>query len=210
MDGSRDQFLVSWTSLQYLGCWASITITFNLGRPIVLHVSHGLFPAYGVFFPYFYFKFFCPRLTLKSWSLGAASMEKQWRILEFYSGIGGMVVLLPLLFTSNRIKFRVRVRVFANPRLYLQRYSLMRAGINGEVIEAFDINDTANDVYELNFGHRPFQVLNLSMNFTAHIRNCVMQVVDESEWYQTATISLLLLGFIDFFFSATEITCMFI
>lgn len=108
-------------------------------------------------------------------------MEKQWRILEFYSGIGGMVVLLPLLFTSNRIKFRVRVRVFANPRLYLQRYSLMRAGINGEVIEAFDINDTANDVYELNFGHRPFQVLNLSMNFTAYIRNCVMQLVDESE-----------------------------
>ncbi|ONK59495.1 tRNA (cytosine(38)-C(5))-methyltransferase [Asparagus officinalis] len=58
-------------------------------------------------------------------------MGKQWRILEFYSGIGGM------------------------------RYSLMRAGINGEVIEAFDINDTANDVYELNFGHRPFQVLSL-------------------------------------------------
>lgn len=33
----------------------------------------------------------------------------------------------------------------------------MRAGINAEVIEAFDINDAANDVYELNFGHRPFQ-----------------------------------------------------
>lgn len=54
-------------------------------------------------------------------------MEEQWRILEFYSGIGGM------------------------------RYSLMRAGIHGEVVEAFEINDRANDVYEHNFGHRPFQ-----------------------------------------------------
>lgn len=61
-------------------------------------------------------------------------MENPWRILEFYSGIGGM------------------------------RYSLMKAGIDAEVIEAFDINDTANDVYEHNFGHRPFQgnIQNLS------------------------------------------------
>ncbi|CAL9132097.1 unnamed protein product [Musa textilis] len=50
-----------------------------------------------------------------------------WRILEFYSGIGGM------------------------------RYSLLRAGIRGRVVEAFDINNIANDVYEHNFGHRPFQ-----------------------------------------------------
>ncbi|KAJ4749543.1 tRNA (Cytosine(38)-C(5))-methyltransferase [Rhynchospora pubera] len=54
-------------------------------------------------------------------------MESPWRVLEFYSGIGGM------------------------------RYSLMEAGINGEVVEAFDINDRANDVYENNFGHRPCQ-----------------------------------------------------
>ncbi|XP_073114909.1 tRNA (cytosine(38)-C(5))-methyltransferase 2 [Elaeis guineensis] len=54
-------------------------------------------------------------------------MEEPLRILEFYSGIGGM------------------------------RYSLMRAGSRGEVVEAFDINDKANDVYEHNFGHRPFQ-----------------------------------------------------
>ncbi|XP_073008218.1 tRNA (cytosine(38)-C(5))-methyltransferase 2 isoform X2 [Typha latifolia] len=54
-------------------------------------------------------------------------MEEPWRILEFYSGIGGM------------------------------RYSLMKSGIRGEVVEAFDINDRANDVYEHNFGHRPFQ-----------------------------------------------------
>ncbi|PKA46095.1 tRNA (cytosine38-C5)-methyltransferase [Apostasia shenzhenica] len=54
-------------------------------------------------------------------------MDQPWRILEFYSGVGGM------------------------------RYSLMKARIRGEVIEAFDINDRANDVYEHNFGHRPFQ-----------------------------------------------------
>lgn len=33
----------------------------------------------------------------------------------------------------------------------------MKAGIKGEVVEAFDINDTANDVYQHNFNHRPFQ-----------------------------------------------------
>ncbi|KAJ6330040.1 hypothetical protein OIU76_008800 [Salix suchowensis] len=53
--------------------------------------------------------------------------EEPWRVLEFYSGIGGM------------------------------RYSLMKAGINAKVVEAFDINDKANDVYEHNFGHRPYQ-----------------------------------------------------
>uniref|UniRef100_A0A0A9E622 Si687064e06 n=1 Tax=Arundo donax TaxID=35708 RepID=A0A0A9E622_ARUDO len=37
------------------------------------------------------------------------------------------------------------------------RYSLMASGVRAEVVEAFDINDVANDVYELNFGHRPCQ-----------------------------------------------------
>ncbi|XP_074582033.1 tRNA (cytosine(38)-C(5))-methyltransferase 2 [Curcuma longa] len=50
-----------------------------------------------------------------------------WRVLEFYSGIGAM------------------------------RYSLMRAGFPECIVEAFDINNIANDVYEHNFGHRPFQ-----------------------------------------------------
>ncbi|MFS8005366.1 putative tRNA (cytosine(38)-C(5))-methyltransferase [Helianthus anomalus] len=53
--------------------------------------------------------------------------EQPWRVLEFYSGIGGM------------------------------RYSAMKAGVNAKMIEAFDINDLANDVYAHNFGHRPFQ-----------------------------------------------------
>ncbi|KAJ4826592.1 C-5 cytosine-specific DNA methylase [Turnera subulata] len=53
--------------------------------------------------------------------------EKPWRVLEFYSGIGGM------------------------------RYSLVKAEVNAVVVEAFDINDVANDVYQHNFGHRPFQ-----------------------------------------------------
>ncbi|KAM0826652.1 hypothetical protein ACQ4PT_068726 [Festuca glaucescens] len=57
------------------------------------------------------------------------AMEAQapWRVLEFYSGIGGM------------------------------RYSLASSGVRAEVVEAFDINDVANDVYERNFGHRPCQ-----------------------------------------------------
>ncbi|XP_050230974.1 tRNA (cytosine(38)-C(5))-methyltransferase 2 [Mercurialis annua] len=53
--------------------------------------------------------------------------KKPWRVLEFYSGIGGM------------------------------KYSLMKAGVNATVMEAFDINNIANDVYEHNFGHRPYQ-----------------------------------------------------
>ncbi|KAL5729501.1 tRNA (cytosine(38)-C(5))-methyltransferase [Ranunculus cassubicifolius] len=53
--------------------------------------------------------------------------EEAWRILEFYSGIGGM------------------------------RYSMMRAGVAATMVEAFDINDKANDVYQHNFGHRPYQ-----------------------------------------------------
>lgn len=42
--------------------------------------------------------------------------------------------------------------------LIMQRYSLMKAAVNAVVVEAFDINDAANDVYEHNFGHRPYQV----------------------------------------------------
>lgn len=37
----------------------------------------------------------------------------------------------------------------------------MKAGVNAKVVEAFDINDTANDVYQHNFGHRPYQVPSL-------------------------------------------------
>ncbi|CAA2958056.1 tRNA (cytosine(38)-C(5))-methyltransferase isoform X1 [Olea europaea subsp. europaea] len=33
----------------------------------------------------------------------------------------------------------------------------MRGAVNATVVEAFDINDVANDVYEHNFGHRPYQ-----------------------------------------------------
>ncbi|WCJ30242.1 tRNA (cytosine(38)-C(5))-methyltransferase 2 [Euphorbia peplus] len=53
--------------------------------------------------------------------------EEPWRVLEFYSGIGGM------------------------------RYSLEKAGVNAKVVEAFDINNIANDVYQFNFRHRPYQ-----------------------------------------------------
>lgn len=34
----------------------------------------------------------------------------------------------------------------------------MKSGVKAEVVEAFDINNVANDVYEHNFGHRPYQV----------------------------------------------------
>eukprot|EP00850_Spirogloea_muscicola_P022732 SM000309S11867 [mRNA] locus=s309:93328:97164:+ [translate_table: standard] len=49
------------------------------------------------------------------------------RVLEFYSGIGGL------------------------------RYSLESSGVSAGVVCAFDINEVANDVYEHNFGHRPSQ-----------------------------------------------------
>ncbi|KAL9233889.1 hypothetical protein vseg_008824 [Gypsophila vaccaria] len=53
--------------------------------------------------------------------------NQPFKVLEFYSGVGGM------------------------------RYSLSNAGVNAQVVQAFEINDVANDVYQLNFGHRPFQ-----------------------------------------------------
>jgi site-specific DNA-cytosine methylase len=40
----------------------------------------------------------------------------------------------------------------------LQRYALKMAGVHADVVEAFEINEIANDVYEHNFGHRPNQV----------------------------------------------------
>ncbi|KAG9459700.1 hypothetical protein H6P81_004208 [Aristolochia fimbriata] len=55
------------------------------------------------------------------------NLNESWKVLEFYSGIGAM------------------------------RYSLLNSGISFTVAEAFDINDKANDVYEHNFGHRPYQ-----------------------------------------------------
>ncbi|KDO61669.1 hypothetical protein CISIN_1g016377mg [Citrus sinensis] len=64
-----------------------------------------------------------------------------WRVLEFYSGIGGM------------------------------RYSLMKADVSAQVVEAFDINDKANDVYELNFGHRPYQAKRKPLSFRCQLLN---------------------------------------
>ncbi|KAG7020373.1 DNA (cytosine-5)-methyltransferase, partial [Cucurbita argyrosperma subsp. argyrosperma] len=54
--------------------------------------------------------------------------DEHWRVLEFFSGIGGI------------------------------RYSLLSAGVDAKVVRAFDINDKANDVYEHNFGDRPHQL----------------------------------------------------
>jgi len=45
----------------------------------------------------------------------------------------------------------------------------MKAGVNAKVVEAFDINDKANDVYEYNFGHRPYQVWALSSLFCSAV-----------------------------------------
>lgn len=83
-----------------------------------------------------------------------------WRVLEFYSGIGGMVLSETLcsLLRLTPGAYLTAARVSAPPVLCSQRYSLMASGVRAEVVEAFDINDVANDVYELNFGHRPCQV----------------------------------------------------
>lgn len=48
--------------------------------------------------------------------------------------------------------------VFITHRMLVQRYSLQESGVETLVLEAFDINEVANDVYEHNFGHRPSQV----------------------------------------------------
>ncbi|KAL6344898.1 hypothetical protein AAG906_006655 [Vitis piasezkii] len=43
------------------------------------------------------------------------------------------------------------------PSFFPHRYSLKRGGVNAKIVEAFDINNIANDVYQHNFGHRPYQ-----------------------------------------------------
>ncbi|CAI8602602.1 unnamed protein product [Vicia faba] len=53
--------------------------------------------------------------------------KEMQRVLEFYSGIGGM------------------------------RYSPTKAQVEAQVIEAFEINNIGNDVYQHNFSHRPYQ-----------------------------------------------------
>lgn len=69
-------------------------------------------------------------------------MEGPLRVLEFYSGIGGM------------------------------RYALEQVEVLATVVEAFEINDMANDVYEYNFGHRPYQ---------GNIQHITMQKLDDYE-----------------------------
>lgn len=46
--------------------------------------------------------------------------------------------------------------------------------MNAEVVEAFDINDKANDVYQHNFGHRPYQVFSFFYFF--HLLNFILNV----------------------------------
>lgn len=51
----------------------------------------------------------------------------------------------------------------------------MKAGVNAEVVEAFDINDKANDVYQHNFGHRPYQVFFLTF-FLSFFSTCLSSI----------------------------------
>ena len=47
----------------------------------------------------------------------------------------------------------------------------MRARVSAQVVEAFEINDKANDVYEHNFGHRPYQVFFFSLHIARFCLN---------------------------------------
>lgn len=61
-----------------------------------------------------------------------------------------------IIYTSNYFCFNFHF--FNALFVFVQRYSLMKAQVNAQVLEAFEINDTANDVYQHNFAHRPYQV----------------------------------------------------
>ena len=80
------------------------------------------------------------------------------RALEFYSGIGGKE---PVTNALLDILIRVAITTFCNacawPEIAGMHYGLQLACPEAEVAEAFDIDDVANDVYESNFGHRPYQ-----------------------------------------------------
>lgn len=47
-------------------------------------------------------------------------------------------------------------------------YALRAVLPQAQVVCAFDINDTANDVYEANFGFRPRQVIRLVLRVSLH------------------------------------------
>lgn len=89
-------------------------------------------------------------------------------MVEFYSGIGGMVSSFFFSgIVGNCCHNLGLLEVVDHLCFYCvdQRYSLMESGVRFEIVEAFDINDKANDVYEFNFGHRPCQVLLLLLLF---------------------------------------------
>jgi hypothetical protein len=60
--------------------------------------------------------------------------------------------------SAHQLSNLTAARVSLSLVLFSQSYSLMASGVRAEVVEAFGINDMANDDYELNFGHRPCQV----------------------------------------------------
>ena len=56
----------------------------------------------------------------------------------------------------------------------VKRYALQQCGVSATVVEAFEINDMANDVYEYNFGHRPNQVTTVIMFFNFLMQNWLL------------------------------------
>lgn len=69
---------------------------------------------------------------------------KQLRVLEFYSGIGGM------------------------------HYALVNSGVEAEVVAAFDINTTANHVYRANFPNTPLcqrNINGLTVNYIEQLKS---------------------------------------
>lgn len=100
------------------------------------------------------------RVNMEEHSCSNAS-EKPLRILEFYSGIGGMVGAIPL--------FCFKPCVGAD-FLSHQHYGLLGSQLNGEIVGAWDINTNANEVYYHNFNKKPSGVRCIPSH--AHRRLC--------------------------------------
>ena len=57
---------------------------------------------------------------------------------------------------------------------------MSRAGVNAEIVEAYDTNDKANDVYPYNFGHRPYQVFLFIYSFFFFLNLLKMKRMDSN------------------------------
>ncbi len=85
-------------------------------------------------------------------------------MLEFYSGVGGMVSPVSPLLASQSPAAELRV-------WWVQHYALQAAGCCYEVLQALDMNEVANVVYAHNFPSVPVNTVHSHCPSSASLRH---------------------------------------